>query len=224
MRHYEIVFLVHPDQSDQAPTIITKLSSIVTDSGGTVHRSENIGNRRLAYPIQDQFKAAYALLNIECGQTAIDEIKNSFKFNDSVIRNLVLNTKEAHSDSSALLAQTREDSEKESYEEEKQRKYQEEKALKEKSRMKETARRAAEADAKKETAEAAPEAEAKKETAEAEAAPEAEAKKETEEAEVEAQAEVAPEAEAKKETAEAEVEAQAEAQAEVVPEASETEK
>jgi small subunit ribosomal protein S6 len=159
MRHYEIVFLVHPDQSDQAPTIITKLSSIVTDSGGTVHRSENIGNRRLAYPIQDQFKAAYALLNIECGQTAIDEIKNSFKFNDSVIRNLILNTKEAHSDSSALLAQTREDSEKESYEEEKQRKYQEEKALKEKSRMKETARRAAEAEAKQE-AEPEPEAEA----------------------------------------------------------------
>ena len=187
MRHYEIVFLVHPDQSDQAPTIITKLSSIVTDSGGTVHRSENIGNRRLAYPIQDQFKAAYALLNIECGQAAIDEIKNSFKFNDSVIRNLVLNTKEAHSDSSALLAQTREDSEKESYEEEKQRKYQEEKALKEKSRMKETARRAAEAEAKKETAEAEVEAQA-------EAAPEAEAKKETAEAEVEAQAEAAPEA------------------------------
>ena len=159
MRHYEIVFLVHPDQSDQATTIITKLSSIVTDSGGTVHRSENIGNRRLAYPIQDQFKAAYALLNIECGQTAIDEIKNSFKFNDSVIRNLVLNTKEAHSDSSALLAQSREDSEKESYEEEKQRKYQEEKALKEKSRMKETARRAAEAEAKQE-AEPEPEAEA----------------------------------------------------------------
>ena len=173
MRHYEIVFLVHPDQSDQAPTIITKLSSIVTDSGGTVHRSENIGNRRLAYPIQDQFKAAYALLNIECGQTAIDEIKNSFKFNDSVIRNLVLNTKEAHSDSSALLAQTREDSEKESYEEEKQRKYQEEKALKEKSRMKETARRAAEAEAKQEAEpepEAEPEAEAASEAPEPEEA------------------------------------------------------
>jgi small subunit ribosomal protein S6 len=171
MRHYEIVFLVHPDQSDQAPTIITKLSSIVTDSGGTVHRSENIGNRRLAYPIQDQFKAAYALLNIECGQTAIDEIKNSFKFNDSVIRNLVLNTKEAHSDSSALLAQTREDSEKESYEEEKQRKYQEEKALKEKSRMKETARRAAEAEAKQEAEpEPEPEAEAASEAPEPEEA------------------------------------------------------
>ena len=171
MRHYEIVFLVHPDQSDQAPTIITKLSSIVTDSGGTVHRSENIGNRRLAYPIQDQFKAAYALLNIECGQTAIDEIKNSFKFNDSVIRNLILNTKEAHSDSSALLAQTREDSEKESYEEEKQRKYQEEKALKEKSRMKETARRAAEAEAKQEAEpEPEPEAEAASEAPEPEEA------------------------------------------------------
>ena len=169
MRHYEIVFLVHPDQSDQAPSIMKKLSSIVTDSGGTVHRSENIGNRRLAYPIQDQFKAAYALLNIECGQTAIDEIKNSFKFNDSVIRNLVLNTKEAHSDSSALLAQTREDSEKESYEEEKQRKYQEEKALKEKSRMKETARRAAEAEAKQE-AEPEPEAEAASEAPEPEEA------------------------------------------------------
>ena len=153
MRHYEIVFLVNPDQSDQAPTIISNLSSIVTDSGGTVHRSENIGSRRLAYPIQDQFKAVYALLNIECGQTAIDEIKSSFKFNDSVIRNLILNTKEAHSDSSALLAQTREDSEKESYEEEKQKKYQEEKAMKEKSRLKETARRAAEAESKQEEAE-----------------------------------------------------------------------
>jgi len=162
MRHYEIVFLVHPDQSDQTATIITKLSSIVTDSGGSVNRSENIGNRKLAYPIQDQFKAAYALLNVECNQSAIDEIKNSFKFNDSVIRNLILNTKEAHSDSSALLAQTREDSEKESYEEEKQRKYQEEKATKEKSRLKETAQRASEVEANKEsTAESEAEAELK---------------------------------------------------------------
>ena len=138
MRHYEIVFLVHPDQSDQSPSIISKLSSLVTDSGGTVHRSENIGNRRLAYPIQDQFKASYALLNIECSQAAVDEIKNSFKFNDSVIRSLILNSEEAHTDDSALLNQTREDSEKESYEEEKQRKYQEEKALKEKRQLKET--------------------------------------------------------------------------------------
>ena len=88
MRHYEIVFLVHPDQSDQTNTIISKLSSVVSESGGTVHRSENIGNRKLAYPIQDQFKASYGLLNIECDQATIDEIKTSFKFNDSIIRNL----------------------------------------------------------------------------------------------------------------------------------------
>ena len=131
MRHYEIVFLVHPDQSDQTKTIISKLSAIVTDNKGIVHRSENIGNRKLAYPIQDQFKACYGLLNIECNQVAIDEIKTSFKFNDSIIRDLDLSAKKGHTETSALLNQTKEDSEKESYEEEKQRKYQEEKAAKE---------------------------------------------------------------------------------------------
>ena len=71
--------------------------------------------RDRAYPIQDQFKASYGLLNVECNQEAIDEIKNSFKFNDSIIRNIVLNTKKAHSEPSALLAQTKEDNEKDSY-------------------------------------------------------------------------------------------------------------
>ena len=66
MRHYEIVFIVHPDQTDQTQSILNKFSSIVSDSGGNVHRSENIGSRKLAYPIQDQFKASYALMNIEC--------------------------------------------------------------------------------------------------------------------------------------------------------------
>ena len=66
MRNYEIVFLVHPDQSDQTSSIISKLEKSVNDSGGNVHRAENIGNRKLAYPIQDQFKASYGLLNIEC--------------------------------------------------------------------------------------------------------------------------------------------------------------
>ena len=130
MRHYEIVFLVHPDQSDQTNTIISKLSSVVSESGGIVHRSENIGNRKLAYPIQDQFKASYGLLNIECDQATIDEIKTSFKFNDSIIRNLILNAKKTHTETSALLNQTKEDSEKESYEQEKQRKYEEEKTAK----------------------------------------------------------------------------------------------
>ena len=77
MRNYEIVFLVHPDQSDQTSSIIAKLDKLVTDSGGIVHRSENIGNRKLAYPIQDQFKASYGLLNIECNQETINEIKNT---------------------------------------------------------------------------------------------------------------------------------------------------
>ena len=117
MRNYEIVFLVHPDQSDQTSSIISKLDKLIKDSGGNVHRSENIGNRKLAYPIQDQFKASYGLLNVECNQKAIDEIKNSFKFNDSIIRNIVLSTKKAHSEPSALLAQTKEDNEKDSYQE-----------------------------------------------------------------------------------------------------------
>lgn len=117
MRNYEIVFLVHPDQSDQTSSIISKLDKLIKDSGGNVHRSENIGNRKLAYPIQDQFKASYGLLNVECSKEAIDEIKNSFKFNDSIIRNIVLSTKKAHSEPSALLAQTKEDNEKDTYQE-----------------------------------------------------------------------------------------------------------
>jgi len=117
MRNYEIVFLVHPDQSDQTSSIISKLDSLVKDSGGNVHRSENIGNRKLAYPIQDQFKASYGLLNIECDQQTIDEIKNSFKFNDSIIRNLVLSTNKVRKDTSALLVQTKEDNDKDSYQE-----------------------------------------------------------------------------------------------------------
>ena len=120
MRNYEIVFLVHPDQSDQTSSIISKLDKLIKDSGGNVHRSENIGNRKLAYPIQDQFKASYGLLNVECNQEAIDEIKNSFKFNDSIIRNIVLSTKKAHSEPSALLAQTKEDNEKDFHQEAKE--------------------------------------------------------------------------------------------------------
>ena len=117
MRNYEIVFLVHPDQSDQTSSIISKLEKSVNDSGGNVHRAENIRNRKLAYPIQDQFKASYGLLNIECNQETIDEIKSSFKFNDSIIRNLILSVNKVHKDTSALLTQTKEDNEKDSYQE-----------------------------------------------------------------------------------------------------------
>ena len=109
MRHYEIVFLVHPDQSDQTQSVLNKFSSIVTESGGKVHRLENIGSRKLAYPIHDQYKANYALLNIECKKEAISEIQSSFKFNDSIIRNLVLTKNKAEVDLSNLSKQTEED-------------------------------------------------------------------------------------------------------------------
>ena len=109
MKHYEIVFLVHPDQSDQTQSVLNKFSSIVTESGGKVHRLENIGRRKLAYPIHDQFKASYALLNVECKKEAISEIQSSFKFNDSIIRSLVLSKNKAEADLSALSKQTEED-------------------------------------------------------------------------------------------------------------------
>ena len=109
MRHYEIVFLVHPDQSDQTQSVLNKFSTIVTESGGKVHRLENIGRRKLAYPINDQYKASYALLNIECKIEAISEIRSSFKFNDSIIRSLVLSRDKAEADLSALSKQTEED-------------------------------------------------------------------------------------------------------------------
>jgi len=106
MRHYEIVFLVHPDQSDQTQSVLNKFSSIVKESGGTVHRLENIGRRKLVYPIEDQFKASYALLNVECNKDALDEIKSSFKFNDSIIRDLIVTKNKAETELSALSSQT----------------------------------------------------------------------------------------------------------------------
>ena len=106
MRHYEIVFLVHPDQSDQTQSVLNKFSSIVKESGGTVHRLENIGRRKLVYPIEDQFKASDALLNVECNKDALDEIKSSFKFNDSIIRDLIISKNSAETGLSALSSQT----------------------------------------------------------------------------------------------------------------------
>ncbi len=111
MRHYEIVFLIHPDQSNQTDSLLKKFSTIVSDSDGVVHRSENIGNKKLAYPIQEQFKATYALMNIECAKPAIEEIKNSFKFNDAIIRELVVGKKIAETEESALTKEKEEEEE-----------------------------------------------------------------------------------------------------------------
>jgi len=90
MRHYEIVFLVHPDQSEQVPAMIERYRGIIESNEGVVHRQEDWGRRQLAYPINKIYKAHYTLLNIECGQTALDELGSAFKFNDAVIRHMVL--------------------------------------------------------------------------------------------------------------------------------------
>ena len=90
MRHYEIVFLVHPDQSEQVPAMIERYRGIIESHDGVIHRQEDWGRRQLAYPINKIYKAHYTLMNIECGQDALDELTSAFKFNDAVIRHMVL--------------------------------------------------------------------------------------------------------------------------------------
>ncbi len=108
MRHYEIVFLVHPDQSDQVPTMIEKYKATVEGDGGKVHRQEDWGRRQLAYPINKIHKAHYVLMNVECTAEALEELETAFRFNDAVIRNMVMRTKTAITDASPL-ARSRED-------------------------------------------------------------------------------------------------------------------
>lgn len=103
MKHYEIVFMVHPDQSEQVPAMIERYSNMVTQRKGTIHRLEDWGRRQLAYPIDKILKAHYVLMNIECDKETLDELTNAFRFNDAVIRNLVLNTKNAVKEASPLL-------------------------------------------------------------------------------------------------------------------------
>ena len=90
MRHYEVVFLVHPDQSEQVPAMIERYKSLIEGSNGTIHRLEDWGRRQLAYPIQNLVKAHYVLFNIEAGQAAIDELVETFRFNDAILRHLVI--------------------------------------------------------------------------------------------------------------------------------------
>lgn len=103
MKHYEIVFLVHPDQSEQVPAMIERYSNMVTQKNGKIHRMEDWGRRQLAYPIDKILKAHYVLMNIECDEETLTELTNAFRYNDAVIRNLVLNTKHAVKDASPLL-------------------------------------------------------------------------------------------------------------------------
>ena len=103
MRHYEIVFMVHPDQSDQVGGMLDRYSKLVADSGGKIHRLEDWGRRQLAYPINKIHKAHYVLMNIECGQEALEEISTLFRYNDAVLRNLVIKRSEAITDMSEIM-------------------------------------------------------------------------------------------------------------------------
>jgi small subunit ribosomal protein S6 len=103
MRHYEIVFLVHPDQSEQVPGMIERYSSAVTGGGGKVHRLEDWGRRQLAYPINKIHKAHYVLLNVECTDEALEELTTNFRYNDAVIRNLVVRMDEAVTEESPIM-------------------------------------------------------------------------------------------------------------------------
>ncbi|MBW7860087.1 MAG: 30S ribosomal protein S6 [Rhodocyclaceae bacterium] len=95
MRHYEIVFIVHPDQSEQVPGMIERYKSLVTARSGQIHRLEDWGRRQLAYPIQKMHKAHYVLMNIECDGEALAELEHAFKFNDAVLRHLTISKKSA---------------------------------------------------------------------------------------------------------------------------------
>jgi len=103
MRHYEIVFLVHPDQSEQVPAMIDRYQSIITSNNGTIHRLEDWGRRLLAYPINKIHKAHYVLMNIECDAESLNQLTDGFRFNDAVIRNLVIKKDEAVTEASHLI-------------------------------------------------------------------------------------------------------------------------
>ena len=103
MRHYEIVFIVHPDQSEQVPAMVERYRTLVTSKAGLIHRLEDWGRRQLAYPIQKIHKAHYVLMNIECSQEVLDELEHAFKFNDAVLRHLTIKTKAAVTTPSAMM-------------------------------------------------------------------------------------------------------------------------
>jgi small subunit ribosomal protein S6 len=114
MRHYEIIFLVHPDQSEQVPAMIERYTSSIEATDGKIHRLEDWGRRQLAYPINKIHKAHYVLMNVECTQEALDELESAFRFNDAVIRNLVIKRKSADTEPS-LLAKSRDQKEERSH-------------------------------------------------------------------------------------------------------------
>ena len=103
MRHYEIVFIVHPDQSEQVPAMIERYKAMVTTGGGKIHRVEDWGRRQMAYPIQKLFKAHYVLMNVEINNATLDELEHAFKFNDAVLRHLTVIMSQAVTTPSAMM-------------------------------------------------------------------------------------------------------------------------
>ncbi len=103
MRHYEIVFIVHPDQSEQVPAMVERYKALVTARNGQIHRLEDWGRRQMAYPIQKVHKAHYVLMNIECDGETLTELEHAFKFNDAVLRHLIIKMKKAVATASPMM-------------------------------------------------------------------------------------------------------------------------
>jgi small subunit ribosomal protein S6 len=105
VRHYEIIFLVHPDQSEQVPGMVDRYTAAVSSGGGSIHRLEDWGRRQLAYPINKIHKAHYILMNIECNQSVLDELNSTFRYNDAILRSMVLKRSEAITSESPIMSQ-----------------------------------------------------------------------------------------------------------------------
>jgi small subunit ribosomal protein S6 len=103
MRHYEIVFIVHPDQSEQVPAMVERYRGMIGGRNGRIHRLEDWGRRQLAYPIEKMHKAHYVLMNIECDQETLDELEHAFRFNDAVLRHLIMHKTEAVTEPSPMM-------------------------------------------------------------------------------------------------------------------------
>lgn len=121
MRHYEIVFVVHPDQSDQVPAMVERYTQMIKDTGGQIHRQEDWGRRQLAYPINKIHKAHYVLMNVECGREVLDEIITLFRYNDAILRHLEIKKDEAITEESLILQGERESRERRARAEQKRR-------------------------------------------------------------------------------------------------------
>lgn len=116
MRHYEVLFLVHPDQSEQVPSMVERYTSSIKEKGGQIHRLEDWGRRHLAYPIQKVHKAHYILMNIECGEDVLEELGNTFRFNDAIIRNMIIRMDAPVTEMSPIkAAESRQDRRREEY-------------------------------------------------------------------------------------------------------------